>query len=169
MSLKNHFFSCGAIRQAIYCCNVDASVYRHPVSIQIHPPFQRMHVKGRQKIEDNMVEGGTNVVRFKESMHHNDEIDFYNESGTLLHGSSRKGINVIRELKDKAKSLIREVAHPAQSQFFNWESNDLGNLLVDNNIQVRGSARASKETLVRICDEVFGSHEILDYEKIRSK
>lgn len=73
--------------------------------------------------------------------------------------SSNKAIATIDKFKEMAKSAVRDVANPPLSQFHDWESDELRQLLVENNIQVRDSAHASQDTLVRICDEVFRAEE----------
>ena len=57
------------------------------------------------------------------------------------------------------KNAMKEAANPTVSRFYQWDSNSMKALLVENNVQIRGSANASHETLVRICDEVFGPFE----------
>ncbi len=54
------------------------------------------------------------------------------------------------------KQTVKEAANPVVSRFQNWDTENLKALLVENNVQIRGSANASHSTLVRICDEVFG-------------
>lgn len=62
------------------------------------------------------------------------------------------------------KNTVKEAAFPTVSRFQEWDTDSLKQLLVDNNVQIRGSANASHETLVRICDEVFGPVIEEDYD-----
>ena len=57
------------------------------------------------------------------------------------------------------KDTMKEVANPTYSRFHEWDNDSLKSLLVENNVQIRGSANASHATLVRICDEVFGPYD----------
>lgn len=57
------------------------------------------------------------------------------------------------------KQTMKEVANPRVSRFNHWDEVSLKSLLVENNVQIRGSANASHSTLVRICDEVFGQFD----------
>jgi len=73
----------------------------------------------------------------------NDEHDNNNE----YHGTS--AINIL-------KSTMKEATNPTVSRFSEWDTDRLKRFLVMNNIVIRGSANASHETLLRICNEVFG-------------
>ena len=57
------------------------------------------------------------------------------------------------------KKAMKETANPTISRFQVWDTNSLKTLLVENNVQIRGSANTPHEILVRICDEVFGPEE----------
>ena len=74
------------------------------------------------------------------------------------------GLDAIHSFKEKTKSAIRDVSHPRISQFHNWSDSSMRQLLVDNNIEIRGAAYAKHGTLVRICDDVFGPHAEIDHE-----
>lgn len=75
-----------------------------------------------------------------------------NNNPRTVESAHRQSSSPIRILKD----AVKEVANPVVSRFNEWDSESLKQLLVENNVQIRGSANAPHETLVRICDEVFG-------------
>jgi hypothetical protein len=94
-----------------------------------------------------------------------------NETETLSVAKvTNKGIDAINSFKEKAKSAIRDVSQPQRSQFHVWSESSMRQLLVDNNVEIRGAANATRKTLVRICDDVFGSNAEFDHEaQIREK
>mmetsp|Transcript_2880 Transcript_2880/g.4113 ORF Transcript_2880/g.4113 Transcript_2880/m.4113 type:complete len:1141 (+) Transcript_2880:236-3658(+) len=67
----------------------------------------------------------------------------------------QNGIQRIRNFKEDAKAVVGQARRPEISKFHEWDVESLKQLLVQYNVQVRGSAHASHETLVRICEDVF--------------
>ena len=61
----------------------------------------------------------------------------------------------LQSLKEKTRNVVREASNKGSS-FETWSSDCLKNLLIEHNVQVRGSRQASRGTLVRICDQLFG-------------
>ncbi len=57
-------------------------------------------------------------------------------------------------IKEKTKEVVREASSKG-SLFESWSSDSLKNLLIEYNVQLRGSKQASRRTLVRICDDLF--------------
>jgi len=71
--------------------------------------------------------------------------------------SSRNGkSDPSQGFRELTKNVVRE-ASKATSPFDSWSSDSLKSLLIEHNIQVRGSKQASHSTLVRICNELFGT------------
>jgi hypothetical protein len=70
----------------------------------------------------------------------------------------------IGTIRQKAHEVIVEAQNPHLSPYTEWSSDELKELLVEYQIPLRDSYNASHETLVRICDQVFGS-EIAESEK----
>eukprot|EP00592_Proboscia_alata_P004168 CAMPEP_0194367442 /NCGR_PEP_ID=MMETSP0174-20130528/15518_1 /TAXON_ID=216777 /ORGANISM="Proboscia alata, Strain PI-D3" /LENGTH=832 /DNA_ID=CAMNT_0039143183 /DNA_START=91 /DNA_END=2586 /DNA_ORIENTATION=+ len=56
---------------------------------------------------------------------------------------------------ENAVAFIREATNPEISHFQSWDSESLRDILVQNDIQIRGASFAPHEYLVKICDEVF--------------
>lgn len=59
-----------------------------------------------------------------------------------------------QSFREKTRSVVRE-ASQKNSLFESWSSDSLKNILIEHNVQVRGSNKAARRTLVRICDELF--------------
>ena len=78
--------------------------------------------------------------------------------------AANKGLDAINSFKEKAKAAIRDVSQPQRSQFHDWSDSSMRQLLVDHNVEIRGAAHATRDTLVRICDDVFGLNTELDHE-----
>jgi hypothetical protein len=70
----------------------------------------------------------------------------------------------IDTIRQKAHEVIVEAQNPQISPYTEWSSDELKELLVQYQIPLRDSYNASHETLVRICDQVFGA-EIAESEK----
>ena len=62
--------------------------------------------------------------------------------------------NTFQSIKEKTKNVVREASNKG-SCFESWSSDSLKNLLIEYNVQVRGSKQATRRTLVRICDELI--------------
>ena len=74
------------------------------------------------------------------------------------------GYSAIDTLKQHANEVIEEAQHSQISPYSEWSSDELRELLVQYQIPLRDSYNASHETLVRICDQVFGA-EVAENEK----
>ena len=61
----------------------------------------------------------------------------------------------ISSLKESTKAALKEVTNPTVSRFEYWNDEQLKQLLVLYDVQIRGSSRASHDWLVKICEEVF--------------
>ena len=66
-------------------------------------------------------------------------------------------------LKQNARQVVNEARHQHTSPYEEWSVEELKELLVEYRINLRDSANATHETLVRICDDVFGA-DIADSE-----
>ena len=66
-------------------------------------------------------------------------------------------------LRQNARQVVNEARHQYVSPYEEWSVEELKELLVEYRIPLRDSANATHETLVRICDEVFGA-DIADSE-----
>lgn len=74
------------------------------------------------------------------------------------------GYSAIDTIRQRAHEVIVEAQNPHISPYSEWSSDDLRELLVQYNIPLRDSYNATHETLVRICDQVFGA-EVAESEK----
>ena len=74
------------------------------------------------------------------------------------------GFLAIDTIRQKAHEVIVEAQNPHLSPYSDWSSDELKDLLVEYQIPLRDSYNASHETLVRICDQVFGG-DIAESEK----
>jgi hypothetical protein len=77
-----------------------------------------------------------------------------------------KSKSTFNSLKNAMKEVqkVAKIEMPSVSRFNQWDKDQLKNLLVENNVQIRNSASATHATLVRICDEVFGPEDDDDYD-----
>ena len=62
----------------------------------------------------------------------------------------------IDELRQNATQVVGDARNQYLSPYEEWTSDELRHLLVQYKIPIRDSSNASHETLVRICDKVFG-------------
>ncbi|KAL7497202.1 hypothetical protein ACHAWT_005249 [Skeletonema menzelii] len=74
------------------------------------------------------------------------------------------GFSAIDTIRQRAHEVIVEAQNPHISPYSEWSSDDLRELLVQYQIPLRDSYNATHETLVRICDQVFGA-EVAESEK----
>lgn len=70
----------------------------------------------------------------------------------------------IDALRQNARRVVDDARNQYISPYEEWTSDELRELLVQYKIPIRDSANASHETLVRICDTVFGA-EVAETEK----
>jgi hypothetical protein len=70
-------------------------------------------------------------------------------------GVDKKGLLSINKLKDQVKVTAKQTFRPDQSRFEGWDTNVLRELLVFNDVEVRGANRAPHKFIVSVCDEVF--------------
>jgi hypothetical protein len=63
-----------------------------------------------------------------------------------------------QNFREKTKNVVREASNGQSSPFERWSSDSLKSLLIAHNVQVRGSKHASHDTLVRICQDLFGDN-----------
>ena len=75
---------------------------------------------------------------------------------TIVSHHKNKMDVAIEALRQNARLVVREASHV--SPFQEWTSDELRDLLVQRNIQVRDAANAERQTLVRLCDELFGNN-----------
>lgn len=90
--------------------------------------------------------------------HHSDQRNII-INNNIIHNNNNAGLVSLFT----QKSIVRDVTHPMQSSFAHWSVERMQELLVENNIQVRGSRHTYHETLVRICDQVFGADGYQDH------
>jgi hypothetical protein len=62
----------------------------------------------------------------------------------------------VNELRQNALQVVGDARNQYVSPYEEWTSEELRDLLVVYKIPIRGSANSSHETLVRICDKIFG-------------
>lgn len=67
-------------------------------------------------------------------------------------------------IKQNARQVVDDARHQYVSPYEEWTSDELRDLLVQYKIPIRDSANATHDTLVRICDTVFGA-DIAESEK----
>ena len=70
----------------------------------------------------------------------------------------------INSLRQNARQVVDDARNQYISPYEEWTSDELRELLVQYKIPIRDSANATHETLVRICDNVFGA-DIAESEK----
>ena len=72
-------------------------------------------------------------------------------------------MDVLREnARQEYRQVVDDARHHYVSPYEEWTSDELRELLVEYRIPIRDSAHATHETLVRICDKVFGTEELED-------
>ena len=65
-------------------------------------------------------------------------------------------VDKMNQLQQNALQVVGDARNQYLSPYEEWTSDELRDLLVQYKIPIRDSANASHETLVRICDKVFG-------------
>ncbi|KAL7555154.1 hypothetical protein ACHAWF_018799 [Thalassiosira exigua] len=72
----------------------------------------------------------------------------------------------LHALRQNARQVVDDArARRYVSPYEEWTSDELRDLLVQYKIPIRDSSHASHETLVRICDTVFGAEEVAEEQK----
>ena len=77
-------------------------------------------------------------------------------SSTTKTQHPRKEMVYVDKLRQNALQVVGDARNQHLSPYEEWTSDELRDLLVQYKIPIRDSANASHETLVRICDKVFG-------------
>lgn len=63
-------------------------------------------------------------------------------------------------LRQNARLIVDDARRPVVSPYEEWTSDELRDLLVQYRVPMRDSANATHETLVRVCDAVFGVDDL---------